>query len=193
MINLFVSSWPHAQTLSSRMFTCGFCQNQIASKDGWDAVRPGPIIDALVRICPQCHCPTLLVGNEQFPGVAYGNVVRHLPKDIESLYDEARSAIISAPTATVLCCRKLLMHVAVEKKAEEGKSFEYYVQYLEDNNFIPAGAKGWVDQIRKRGNEANHLIKIKTRAEAEELIDLVEMLLKVIYDYPSRGAGALKP
>jgi hypothetical protein len=80
------------------------------------------------------------------------------------------------------------MHVAVEKKAEAGKSFEYYVEYLENKNYIPAGAKGWVDQIRKRGNEANHEIQIKERSEAEELIDLVEMLLKVVFDYPSRGA-----
>lgn len=91
-----------------------------------------------------------------------------------------------APTAAVLCCRKLLMHVAVERKAKEGENFVAYVQYLEDNNFIPAGAKSWVDQIRTRGNEANHEIQIKSRPEAEEMIDFVEMLLKVIYDYPSR-------
>jgi hypothetical protein len=91
-----------------------------------------------------------------------------------------------APTAAVLCCRKLLMHVAVDRKAKEGESFVIYVQYLEDNHFIPAGAKSWVDQIRTRGNEANHEIQIKTQPEAEEMIDFVEMLLKVIYDYPSR-------
>ncbi len=120
--------------------------------------------------------------------MAYGKEVNHLPPDIGVLYNEARAAIAgSAPTAAVLCCRKLLMHVAVEKGAEEGKSFQSYVSHLADNNFIPAGARAWVDEIRTKSNEANHQIVIKTIKEARELIDFVEMLLMVVYDYPSRA------
>jgi hypothetical protein len=126
-------------------------------------------------------------GEPQTPGVAYGNAVNHLPNDIEQLYQEARAAIAgSAPTAATLCCRKILMHVAVERGGAEGENFTVYVKYLEDQNYIPAGAKAWVDQIRTRGNETNHQIQIKSRPEAEEMIDFTEMLLKVIYDYPSR-------
>ena len=125
---------------------------------------------------------------QSFPGVPYANSVRHLPQDIEKLYEEARSAIGSgAPTAAVLACRTLLMHVAVEKGAKEGENFLSYVTYLAEKNFIPAGASAWVDKIRTKGNEANHQIVIKTREEAEEMIEFSEMLLKVVYEYPARA------
>jgi hypothetical protein len=172
--------------IASRSFVCGFCGNRVASDLGWNARPLGAI-----RICPECSGPTFFdlnsAGQPQTPGVSYGNPVNHLPGDIDQLYQEARSAIAaSSPTAAVLCCRKILMHVAVERGAAEGENFVAYVKYLEDNNFIPAGAKAWVDQIRVKGNETNHEIQIKTRPEAEEMIDFTEMLLKVIYDYPSR-------
>jgi hypothetical protein len=44
--------------------------------------------------------------------------------NVAALYDEARGAIgAKAYTAAVMCCRKLLMHIAVEKKAPEGATF----------------------------------------------------------------------
>jgi hypothetical protein len=143
----------------------------------------------MIRICPHCSGPTFvnIPFEEQVPGVPYGNAVKHLPDDIGQLYEEARSCMAgAAPTAAALCCRKILMHVAVERKAQEGKSFQHYVDYMDANHYIPAGAKAWVDQIRTKGNEANHEIKISTRKEGEEIVDFTEMLLKVIYDYPSR-------
>jgi hypothetical protein len=82
------------------------------------------------------------------------------------------------------------MHVAVEKGAKEGQTFQNYVNYLADNNFVPAGARAWVDEIRTKSNEANHQIVIKSVQEAKELIDFVEMLLMVVYDYPSRAKPA---
>ena len=182
-------------SIESRSFTCGFCGNRVARDVGWDGRVPGPRQAGALRICPECSGPTFLdlanAGHPQTPGVPYGNAVNHLPNDVELLYEEARSAMAaSSPTAATLCCRKILMHVAVERGAAEGKNFVTYVEFLEDQNFIPAGAKAWVDQIRTRGNETNHQIQIKTRPAAEEMIDLIEMLLKVIYDYPSRVPNA---
>ena len=93
---------------------------------------------------------------------------------------------VSSYTASVLCCRKLVMHIAVSKKAGEGKNFAYYIQYLSDNNYVPPGAKEWVDQIREKGNEANHEIVLMQKEDAEELISFIGMLLKIIYEFPSR-------
>ena len=183
----WIGAKTRSENLSSATFVCGYCGSRVASDVGWNGNIPGPKTLSLIRICPDCSGPTLLEGEHQVPGVPYGNPVKHLPDDIARLYEEARSSMAAgAPTAAVLCCRKLLMHVAVERKANEGQNFVTYVQFLEDNHFIPAGAKSWVDQIRTRGNEANHEIQIKSRPEAEEMIDFAEMLLKVIYDYPSR-------
>ena len=77
------------------------------------------------------------------------------------------------------------MHIAVSKKAEENKSFEYYVNYLSEKNYIPPDGKDWVDHIRKKGNEAAHEIIGVKKEDAEELITFLEMLLKIIYEFPA--------
>lgn len=77
------------------------------------------------------------------------------------------------------------MHIAVSKGAKAGESFVSYVQYLADHNYVPPDAKDWVDHIRQKGNEANHEIAVMSRADAEELLSFIEMLLKVIYEFPA--------
>ena len=46
-----------------------------------------------------------------------------------------------------------------------------------------------MDHIRKKGNEANHEIKLMTAEDATELISFSEMLMKFIYEFPSRVPG----
>jgi hypothetical protein len=117
----------------------------------------------------------------------FGARVGDIPeKTVEQLYEEARSTTgAGAYTAAVLCCRKLLMHIAVSKGADAGDTFINYVQFLADKNFIPPDAKDWVDHIRKKGNEANHEISIMGKDDAEELLSFCEMLLKVIFEFPA--------
>jgi hypothetical protein len=80
------------------------------------------------------------------------------------------------------------MHIAVEKGAPAGKSFVEYVDDLAANHYIPPGGEGWVDHIRKKGNEANHEIKIMSPDDAHDLIQFSEMLLKFIYEFPAKIA-----
>ena len=42
------------------------------------------------------------------------------------------------------------------------KSFAEYVNYLDENHFIPPNSRNLLDFIRKQGNEPNHQIVIKT-------------------------------
>lgn len=90
----------------------------------------------------------------------------------------------SAFSASVMCCRKLLMHIAVSKGAKQGLQFYEDVDFLACNNFIPPDVKGWVDHIRTKGNEMNHEILLASESEAKKLIDFVGVLLKVIYEFP---------
>ena len=76
------------------------------------------------------------------------------------------------------------MNVAVALQAEQNKSFVHYVEYLSGQGFIPPNGKGWVDYIRKRGNEANHEIALMSETDALSLINFVEMLLRFIYEMP---------
>lgn len=78
------------------------------------------------------------------------------------------------------------MHIAVSLGDKSGRGFIEYVEWLAVNNHIPANAKGWVDHIRKKGNEANHEIILMRREDAKDLLEFSEMLLKVTYEFPSR-------
>jgi hypothetical protein len=184
-------SWENLSSLPSRGYSCGYCNKPLASDKGWH----GKLVTSMrgldnprVYICHYCKCPTFFEPNGiQTPGTIFGNPVLEInDQAVESLYNEARKTTgTGCYTAAVLCSRKLLMHIAVSKGAKEGDSFINYVKFLADNNYIPPDAKDWVDHIRKKGNEANHEISIMSKQDAEELLTFIEMLLKLIYEFPA--------
>ena len=83
-----------------------------------------------------------------------------------------------------MVCRKLLMHIAVEEGANEDKSFKYYVDWLEENHYVPPNGKDVVEYIREKGNEANHEIVPMEKEDAEALIGFLELFMKFIYEVP---------
>jgi hypothetical protein len=177
--------WYNENKLESKNFTCGHCGKDIASELGYQT-SDSPVWR--IYICHHCSKPVFIDNaNKQVPGAIFGKVVSGVTDaSVTTLYDEARKAIsVNAFTSAVLACRKLMMHIAVDQGAEEGLNFVGYVQYLADNHLIPPGAKGWVDHIREKGNEANHEIIIMTREEAERLITFCAMLMQMIYEFPS--------
>ena len=176
-------TWQNAANIGSVKYTCGWCGNLVATPVGFYAQGA----DDRIYICPHCDKPTAFAGRKQVPGTAYGATVAHLPAEISSLYQEARDCTAaSCYTASVLICRKLLMNIAVSQGAKPGETFVSYVEYLASNGYVPPNGKGWVDHIRKKGNEATHEIKLMSQDDAQELISFAEMLLKFIYEFPSR-------
>jgi len=146
-----------------------------------------------VYICHKCTYPTAVWTNghggvDQAPGAPFGAQVDHISdREVAAIYDEARRATAAgAFTAAVLCCRKLLMHIAVAKDAKPGLTFTDYVDFLEAGHWTPPGSKEWVDEIRKKGNEANHKIVLATAEDASQLIGFLEMLLRFIYEFPAK-------
>ncbi|SDI57287.1 DUF4145 domain-containing protein [Desulfosporosinus hippei] len=186
-MNKLYATWDKPNVLFSRTFNCGYCGNSIASNMGYNAKSSTSYNNnGYIYICHHCNNPTYFHNNIQFPGAIYGESVTDVPELESNLYNEARSCIsCNAYTAAVLCCRKLLMNIAVSRGAKEGLKFIQYVEYLAQGGFIPPDAKEWVDHIRKKGNEATHEIAIMTKQDAEDLIDFVEMLLKIIYTFPA--------
>jgi len=182
--------WRSAATVSSRSYICGHCGNHLASNKGFFASPLSSQTAQLetIYICHFCLKPTYFdnEGN-QIPSYSYGNKVNNIPdKKVDSLYNEARNCTsCNAYTASILCCRKLLMNIAVSKGASEGLKFYEYVDYLSKEGYVPPDGKDWVDQIRKKGNEATHEISIMKKEDAEELITFIEMLLKFIYEFPA--------
>ena len=175
-------TWSQIGAITARGYVCGHCLLRVAS----DVGTTGPASYA-VFFCPYCSKPTFFEGGRQVPGVAFGNAVDNLPADVASLYAESRNCVaVNAYTASVLACRKLLMNVAVSQGANGNQSFVAYVQYLADGGYVPPNARGWVDHIRAKGNEATHEIPPMSRADAEALITFAEMILKLVFDYPAR-------
>src|SRR5439155_19335700 len=108
------------------------------------------------------------------------------PSDVEAIHDEARNAIAAnAPTGSSMLCRKILMHVAVEKGAKQNQGFAYYVKWLIEERYAPKGAEDWLDYIRDRANDANHEIMLMKREEATAILLFTEALLRNVYELPS--------
>jgi len=177
-------AWSDVKRIGATSYTCGHCGNKVASDRGYYDTQDNA---RRLYICPYCDTPSYMTPWVQVPGVAPGNEVKQLPTDIAALYKEARNSIAaSAYTASVLTCRKLLMNIAVAQGADPGKPFIMYIEYLSANGYIPPNGKGWVDHIRKKGNEATHEIVLMSSEDAVDLILFTEMLLKFIYEFPSR-------
>lgn len=182
-------TWQNAGQMDPLTFKCGYCGDKVSSSWGWYFTntsgqrRP----EITVRVCPGCNRPIFTEGNVSNPGIPFGEPVGSIPGDVEQLYEEARRCTaLNAYTAAVLATRKLLMHIAVDRGAPPNETFQHYVQYLAGKGFVPPDGKAWVDHIRSKGNEANHEIKIMAPDDAKDLLIFVEMLLKFIYEFPSR-------
>jgi len=186
-MEMLTGTWNNVDTVRSARYTCGHCGNSIASEKAFFTKTTGGNPVTCIYICHICNRPSLLESGRQIPGAKFGEDIRALPNDIAGLYEEARNcASANAYTAAVLCCRKLLMNIAVSKGALPNLSFIAYVEYLSNAGYVPPDGKNWVDHIRTKGNEATHEISIMNKADAYDLITFIGMLLKFIFEFPSK-------
>ena len=192
-----MTDWSDWKEITTQSWRCGYCGRDVASDRGWYAghyrTSQYETVTAYIAICPRCDMPSVISAGTDFtmpPGL-FGDTVEHLPEDVQTLYEEARRAVGSgAHNSAALACRKILMHVGVEKGAPEGESFLSYVKYLSDNGYVPPDARDWIDEIREHGNDANHEIDLIDKSEAQNMVDFTAMLLRVVYEYPERGRHA---
>lgn len=175
--------WQQAVGVNAARYRCGYCSADVGSGSGWQTEAG----NVWVRICPHCNGPTFFAADgSQWPGAKEGAPISNLPPDVQAIYEEARSGIAAnAFTGTVMLCRKLLMHTAVGKGAEENKSFQHYVQWLIDEHYAPRGAEVWLDYIRARANDANHEIVVMTKDDAVGVLRFTEALLRGVYELPN--------
>jgi hypothetical protein len=88
-------------------------------------------------------------------------------------------------TACELVCRKILMHVAVEKGAKEGASFSSYLKHLEGAGYVTPPMKKWVGLIRAHGNESTHRLPAPDQNRAESTLMFTAELLRLVYEMES--------
>lgn len=159
-------------------YTCGHCG---AHTSGAIVARHG---DLLWLQCTDCANGSVLdrEGNLH-PGALFGPEIQGLPDETANAYSEARRSMsVSAYTGAELICRKILMHVAVDKGAKEGESFSSYLDHLESEGYITPPMKGWVDLIRQHGNMATHVLEEPDRGRAESTLMFTAELLRIVYE-----------
>ncbi len=187
--------WTSQQSVPAAQWKCGYCNREVGAQTGWQiADAQGHLM--YIRPCSYCNGPTLfLEGDREYsPGPLPGNPVEHLPAETESLFAEARTATAAgAYTAAVLTCRKILMHIAVDKGADKNKNFLEYITYLINKGYAPPNSQDWVDYIRTRSNEANHEIVLMKTDDAIALVTFVEMLLRFVFELPKSVPAPVPP
>ena len=171
-------SWKDTARLQSKKFICWNCGNLVASNVGYCAQRGMNCYES-IYICPHCKAPHVVdFGNREMLSALPGRPIKKLPDVVNQVYEEARNCIAAgAYTSAVMILRKILMNLAVEEGAKEGDSFAHYVDYLCENGFVHRRQHEQAKRIQRLGNDANHKIESRTKEDALELLNLVQLIL----------------
>jgi len=163
-------------------YVCGHCSTKISGAVVCTEFEDKPPVKWL--LCPNCNNGSVLARDGNiYPGVMFGPNIEGLPEDIKSAYNEARKCMsVNAFAAAELICRKTLMHVAVEKGAQEGDSFSSYIDFLADKGFVTPPMKGWVTLIKEHGNNSTHKLEKVEKERAESTVMFTGELLRLIYE-----------
>lgn len=163
---------------------CGNCGEGV----GAEVVSGDPSVGQIAWLrCPLCNDGSVRVKNGAvYPPAPAGAPVMNLPDDVKIAWQEARTAhAVAAYTASEMMCRKILMHLAVDKaNAASGKNFVQYVDALDAAGFVAPGLKPVVDIIRTRGNVANHDLPASSEDDCLTTMKITEHLLRTIYELP---------
>jgi Domain of unknown function (DUF4145) len=183
--------------------SCGHCGRDVGAEVVFvEGVAPASLQSASFQVpqgqtvwlrCPACGEGSVRtavrprVGTIVFPGPLPAEDVPNLPDDVKGAWIEARRAYsVGAYTASEIMCRKILMHLAVDKAGSApGRSFVDYINDLQTQNYIMAGLQPVVDQVRNRGNKANHELPASTQQEALVTLTITQHLLIGVYELPA--------
>ncbi|SFA61484.1 protein of unknown function [Rhodococcoides kroppenstedtii] len=119
------------------------------------------------------------------------DVPQGLDADTESTWNEVRSCLSArAFTASVMMCRKLLMHMAVEEglpaknEKDFAPTFVQCIDHLQAEGVITKRNRKWVDRIKDIGNEANHDLASIDKDQATTVATFTRQLLHEVYELP---------
>jgi hypothetical protein len=112
--------------------TCPFCGDKVVGAVVAQTHEQGITFVQWIR-CPSCDQGMVKNTGTLFPGPLLGEKVEGLPAEVDAAYLEARRcAGVDAFTSCELMCRKILMHIAVDKGDTGGRTFAQHLDYLEN-------------------------------------------------------------
>jgi DNA-directed RNA polymerase subunit RPC12/RpoP len=166
-------------------YICGHCGRDVAGIVVAFASDEGA--DHIIRVrwlqCPSCRQGSVFSKESVFPGSVFGPMIEGLPTEVKQAYDEARRCLsVNAYTAAEGLCRKILMHVAVDKGAVAGQTFASYIDYLEQSGYVTPPMKDWVKLIKNHGNESQHQLKSPEQKRAQGTLLFTAQLLRSVYE-----------
>ena len=141
-------------------------------------------------------CDRGVVANEGAlsPSPKIGEEVTGLPADVADAYDEARrTAGAAAYTACELICRKILMHIAVDKGDSEGKGFVEYLDFLKNTGYLTPAMLPWADLIRTHGNQSTHRLQAASKDRALNTLAFTAQLLRLVYEMEYKAQMYVTP
>jgi len=166
-------------------YTCAYCNTKVTGAVVAHAAELGSMTLATRwLVCTGCGGPSVATSSGQvYPAVPFGPVLEGLPTEVNAAYSEARQCFsVSAFTACELICRKILMHIAVDKGAKEGDTFEHYIAHLESLGYVTPPMKGWVKLIKDHGNKSTHRLAAPDTARAQSTLMFTAELLRLTYE-----------
>lgn len=160
---------------------CPHCGHQTVAAVVARTINEAPLV-AWLR-CPGCNQGFVDNGSIISPSPLPGVPIEGLPAEVEAAYQEARrTAGVNAYTSCELMCRKILMHIAVDKGADEGKSFVEYLNYIETTGYATPPMRPWLDLIRQHGNVSTHRLAAATEERAMNTLTFTAQLLRLVYE-----------
>ena len=173
----------------SKTLTCPYCDVKVSTPSDTRIFDPDTgIIKFNIHKCPDCFMP-IIIGTDgkvipKTQTLPFADV-RYLPPSVEKLYAECRMCYLNeCYYSVIMVARTVLMHIAVDKGDNVGKSFFEYISFFEINGYIGRQNKPWVDKIRTIGNKYVHQLDDATAEDAEKVILFIKQLLGNLYEMP---------
>jgi uncharacterized protein DUF4145 len=186
--------------------TCGHCGRAVGAEIVYDSVMWGNVRGStyvpqpsagLWLLCPYCGQGSVRARNSGiiYPAPPPGLTLKHPPAEVVRAWEEARSAYsVRAYAAAELMCRKILMHMAVDNGlAKVGQPFVSCMNALQAAGYITTGLEKVVDQVRDRGNVANHDLPGSSEQESHVTLMITQHLMEALYELPGMAAAPAQP
>lgn len=145
--------------------------------------------------CVNCYRGVVINDDQLSPPSMPLDVPGGVEGDALTTWNEARSCLgVGAYTASVMMCRKLLMHMAVEEGLEEkndkgyAPNFVQCMDHLESEGVITKRNREWANKIKDIGNEANHDLASIDKEQATSVASFTRQLLHEVYELPFLAA-----
>ena len=157
--------------------------------DSVDAVwRRQPYDFWWIGVCNFCNMPVLVHndGVEAYPTPLPMPTDDRVPEAIRKDLDEAKACLqIKAHCAAAVMARRAIQQVAKDKGCERG-DLVGQINELAARGVITSEVKDWATLVRWVGNDAAHPNGLSVeKDDAEDIIELAEQLLQVVYVAPA--------